>query len=118
MKKLSFILSVIILSTISCKQSKNPLLEEWDTPFQTPPFDKINAGHFKPAIIKAMEIHNKEIDKIIKDKNEPTFENCIVKLDNSGEKLYEITLILFNMIEANSNDTLEQIAQEIFTNAF
>lgn len=113
MKKLSFILSVIILSTISCKQSKNPLLEEWDTPFQTPPFDKINAGHFKPAIIKAMEIHNKEIDKIIKDKNEPTFENCIVKLDNSGEKLYEITLILFNMIEANSNDTLEQIAQEI-----
>ena len=36
--------------------------------FSNTPFDKINAGHFKPAIIKAMEIHNKEIDKIIKIK--------------------------------------------------
>jgi len=59
-------------------------------------------------------MHNKEIEEIINDKTEPTFENCIVRLDNSGEKLNEIALILSNLIEANYNDTLEQVAQEIF----
>lgn len=99
---------------MSCKQSKNPLLEAWDTPYNTPPFDKIRAEHFKPAIIEAIKLHNEEIEKIITDKDDPTFENCIVRLDNSGEKLYDITLILSNLIEAVYNDTLEQIAQEMF----
>jgi peptidyl-dipeptidase Dcp len=116
MKTFSKILTILILINciMSCKQSKNPLLEEWDTPYNTPPFDKIRAEHFKPAIIEAIKIHNEEIEKIITDKNDPTFENCIVRLDNSGEKLYEITLILSNLIEANYNDTLEQISQEMF----
>jgi len=64
--------------------------------------------------MEAINMHNKEIEEIINDKTEPTFENCIVRLDNSGEKLNEIALILSNLIEANYNDTLEQVAQEIF----
>lgn len=116
MKTFSKILTMLILINciMSCKQSKNPLLEAWDTPYNTPPFDKIRAEHFKPAIIEAIKLHNEEIEKIITDKNDPTFENCIVRLDNSGEKLYDITLILSNLIEAVYNDTLEQIAQEMF----
>ena len=116
MKKLFTILTllILILGIMSCKNTKNPLLEEWDTPYSTPPFDRIHADDFKPAIMEAINMHNKEIEEIIKDKNEPTFENCIIRLDNSGEKLNEIALILSNLIEANYNDTLEQVAQEVF----
>lgn len=116
MKKLFTILTllILILGIMSCKNTKNPLLEEWDTPYSTPPFDRIHADDFKPAIMEAINMHNKEIEEIIKDKTEPTFENCIIRLDNSGEKLNEIALILSNLIEANYNDTLEQVAQEVF----
>ena len=109
-----FTLIILIFGIMGCEKAKNPLLEEWNTPYSTPPFDRIHADDFKPAIMEAMNMHKKEIEKIIKDKTEPTFENCIVRLDNSGEKLNEIVLILFNLIEANYNDTLEQVAQEVF----
>ena len=71
----------------SCNQTKqkdcvvdNPLLQEWDTPHSVPPFDKINETHYEPAFDVAMIEHNENIDKIINNSEEPTFENTIVEI--------------------------------------
>ena len=48
---------IIVLSVVSCNQEKqidNPLLAEFNTPFQTPPFDKIKHEHYVPAIDSAI----------------------------------------------------------------
>jgi oligopeptidase A len=87
----------------------NPLLND----FNTAPFSKISNSHYKPAIEKAIEIAKVEIDKIIKNSEKPSFENTTVALDFSGEKLNRITSIFFNLNSAETNDEIQQIAQEV-----
>jgi peptidyl-dipeptidase Dcp len=82
-----------ILFTISCNSpdTKNPLLEEYDTPFQTPPFNEILPEHFLPAITEAMAQHNAEIDAIVTNSEPPTFENTIAAYDRSGRLLSRVS---------------------------
>jgi peptidyl-dipeptidase Dcp len=87
----------------------NPLLND----FNTAPFSKISNSHYKPAIEKAIEIAKVEIDEIIKNSEKPSFENTTVALDFSGEKLNRITSIFFKLNSAETNDEIQQIAQEV-----
>jgi oligopeptidase A len=87
----------------------NPLLND----FNTAPFSKISNSDYKPAIEKAIEIAKVEIDEIIKNSEKPSFENTTVALDFSGEKLNRITSIFFNLNSAETNDEIQQIAQEV-----
>jgi peptidyl-dipeptidase Dcp len=91
----------------------NPLLATYDTPYQVPPFDLIKNHHYKPAILEAINIHQKEIDAIANSKDKPTFENTILALENSGSLLNRINTTLSNLTSANTNDTLQALAQEI-----
>lgn len=93
--------------------SQNPFFEEWDTPYGVPPFDKIKEEHYLPAFQKAMEIQNNEIDAIVNNPEEPTFENTIVALDKSGSDLSKVSGVFFNLVEANTNDQLQSINAEI-----
>ena len=36
-------------------EAENPLVKEWNTPFQTPPFNSIKTEHYKPAMLYAIE---------------------------------------------------------------
>lgn len=87
----------------------NPLLQK----FNTVPFSKIKEKHYKPAIKKAIEIAEKEIDEIVKSKGTPTFKNTLEALDKSGETLSRITAIFFNLNSAETNDKIQKIAQEV-----
>ena len=117
------ILTLTISCTLlmSCEQinktgaigEDNPLLATYDTPFQAPPFDLIKNHHFKPAILEAIRINQKEIEDITGNKEKPTFENAIVALENSGSLLNRINTTLSNLTSANTNDTLQTLAQEI-----
>jgi peptidyl-dipeptidase Dcp len=91
----------------------NPLLEEWATPFKTPPFDKIKTEHFRPAIEEAIMLAGKEIDAIAENSSEPDFENTIAALERSGEPLSAITSILFNLNSAETNKEMQEAAQEV-----
>jgi peptidyl-dipeptidase Dcp len=93
--------------------TNNPLLQEFDTPFQTPPFDLIKPEHYKPAFYEAMKQHLAQIDAIIDNTQAPTFENTIILFDGSGELLNRISNIFFNILEAERNDELQAIAIEI-----
>jgi len=87
----------------------NPLLQD----FNTAPFSKISNSDFKPAIKKAIEITKSEIDEIVNNTDTPTFKNTTVALDFTGEKLNKITSIFFNLNAAETNDEIQEIAQEI-----
>ena len=92
---------------------KNPLLEKFNTIYSSAPFSKIKNEHFKPAFIEAIKIAKEEIDQIANNKGVPTFENTIEALEFSGEKLDRISSIFFNLNSAETNDEIQQIAQEV-----
>ncbi len=87
----------------------NPLL----TPFDIPPFSNIKNEHFMPAFLQAIENARKEIDDITNSEEEPTFENTIEALEFSGQHLERIASLFFNLNSAETNDTIQKIAQEI-----
>lgn len=91
----------------------NPLLQEWSTPFATPPFHLIETNHFKLAIEAAIRIAEEEIKKITENIEVPDFENTISTLDRSGETLGKITTLLFNLNSAETNKTLQEVTQEV-----
>ncbi len=90
----------------------NPLLSSWNGPFSNAPFSEIKNNHFLPAINEAIVQAKKEIEAI-KEKKETSFENTIVALDRSGHQLDLISSVFFNLHSAESNDELQDLAQEI-----
>jgi peptidyl-dipeptidase Dcp len=92
---------------------KNPLLPEWKTPFETPPFETILIEHYKPAIEEAISLARTEIDNIANNNEAPTFENTIAALDEAGSTLGKATSILFNLNAAETNKELQAVAQDV-----
>jgi peptidyl-dipeptidase Dcp len=91
----------------------NPLLQEWNTPLGTPPFNLIETEHFKPAVEEAIRSAAAEIEIITANKDLPGFENTIAALDRTGETLGKITSILFNLNAAETNKPLQEVTQEV-----
>lgn len=91
----------------------NPLLKTFNTPHQTAPFPDIEPGHFMPAFKEAMEQGRLEIAAITDNKEEPSFENTVEALENSGKLLGRISNILFNLNSAETSDTILAIAREV-----
>ena len=91
----------------------NPLLQNFNTPFNTAPFSKIKNEHFKPAFEKDIEIATTEINTICNNPKVPTFENTIEALEYSGETLNRISSIFFNLNSAETSDEIQKIAQEV-----
>lgn len=122
MNKFTLIILASILFFAQCKQeekndktmaSSNPLLSKFETPFEVPPFDKIKNKHYMPAFIEGMKEQKKEIDAIVNNTEEPTFENTIVAMDNSGELLTTVSSIFDALKSADTNDSLNQIAKDV-----
>lgn len=100
---------------MSCSQKDtNPFLSEWDTPFGTPPFDKIKQEHYKPAFDEAVKQHKAEIDAIINNKETATFVNTIEALDYSGALLTKVTRVFSAMNESMTNDEMQALSKEIY----
>lgn len=92
---------------------ENPFLTPYNTPHQTTPFDKISNEDFKPALEEGMRQENIEIENIINNPEAPTFENTILPLERSGELLGRVSTVMGNLISAETNDTLEALAEEM-----
>ncbi len=91
----------------------NPLLKEFNTKRQTAPFLKIKEIHFEEAFKIAINEAKKEILEITENTDTPTFKNTIEALAFSGEKLDRISAIFFNLNSTETNDKLQEIAQNI-----
>ena len=93
--------------------ANNPLVQEWDTPYQTPPFSKIELKHYEPAIDYAIEQNRAEIDAIINNPEAPTFENTIVAMAESGELLGRVTGVFYVLNNCATSPEMQQIALNI-----
>lgn len=123
MRKIVVVMAFAAIAAISCKNENsnnnnksdmnNPLLSENKNPFIVPSFDKIKPEHYMPAIKEGMKQHEKEIEDIIKNIQEPTFENTIGALENSGFLLADCYAVFNNLTESNTSDTLQKLAKEI-----
>lgn len=91
----------------------NPLLSEYKTPHQTPPFHLIKTEHFEPAFTEAIKQHDKEVKRIAENTKMPTFENTVEALERSGQLLSKVSNVFFNLLSAESNDEMEEISQRI-----
>ncbi|MCK0156182.1 M3 family metallopeptidase [Cellulophaga sp. F20128] len=87
----------------------NPLL----TPFDTAPFSKLKNEHFMPAFTQAIAAARAEIDAITENIEAPTFANTIEALDFSGQQLDRISSVFFNLNSAETNEEIQNIAQEV-----
>lgn len=93
--------------------SGNPLLSEYTTPYQVPPFDQIKVEHYKPAFLKGMEEEMKEIEAIVNNPEAPNFENTIVALDQRGELYRNVRTVFGGLNSANTNDEMQALSKEL-----
>jgi peptidyl-dipeptidase Dcp len=110
--KLVAVVIFLMISVMIIAQN-NPLLGDFNTPHQTAPFDKIKNEHYVPAFQESIKKGEAEIEAIINNQAEPTFENTVVALDNAGKLLTQTARVFFNLMSAETNEELQQIAQEI-----
>ena len=91
----------------------NPFFSEYGTPFETPPFDRIKEDHYMPAFTEGMKLQKEEVSAIVENPEAPTFSNTIEALDRSGGLLDKVSGVFFNMNSADTNDTIQKIAQDV-----
>lgn len=99
--------------TVSCTMEDNPLLTESPLPYGAPQFDKIKNEHFLPAFEQGVKEAKADVDAIVANPDAPTFENTIVALDNAGRTLNDVASIFYNLMEADTDDERQEIAEKI-----
>ena len=97
----------------SCNMNKNPFLTESSAPFGAPEFDKITNEHYLPAFEAGVAEGKAEIDAIVANTEEPTFENTIEAMEYAGETLNRVAGIFYNLMEAHTNDEMQAIAEQV-----
>ena len=111
MKK-TLLIAGAALALISCNM-KNPLLTESTAPFGAPEFDKIKNEHYLPAFEQGIAEAKAEIDAIVANQEEPTFENTIEAMEYAGQTLSKVASIFYAVMEAHTDDEKQQIAEQI-----
>ena len=101
----------MIVAMTACAP-KNPFLQEWDTPYGIPPFDKITLADYIPAVKAGIEQQEKELEAILSNPEAPTFKNTIDPYEQSGEILEKVTGVLFNLQETDGGPEMEKVAEE------
>ena len=96
----------------------NPFFEKYNTPHDTAPFDKIKLEHFEPAFMEGIRRDNEELDNIINNPEEPTFENTIaIDYDDEKERYYSlldnVSTVFFNLLSAETNDDMDELAEKM-----
>ncbi len=90
----------------------NPLLSEWETPFEMAPFDAVSDEDFAPAFEAALEEARGEIAAIADNPEPPTFANTVEALEVAGEKLDKVLSVFFTVAGADSNDRRQELQRE------
>ena len=96
----------------ACTQTKNPFLQEWNTPYGIPPFEKITLEDYIPAVKAGIEQQEKELQAILDNPDAPTFQNTVEAFEFSGEILDKVTGVLYNLQETDGGEEMEKIAEE------
>ncbi|MDP4114634.1 MAG: M3 family metallopeptidase [Bacteroidota bacterium] len=107
-----FILFYGITNNTGAQTMDNPFFKEWNTPFQTPPFNEIKLEHYMPAFEAGIKEQKGEIDEIANNKAKPTFANTIEAMEKSGKLLVKVNRVFQNLNSAITNDEMQKIAEQ------
>ncbi len=107
-------LYVAAKDTLPSMNRNNPLLSEYQTPFEIPPFEQIKVSDYMPALHEAISRHKAEVKAIVQNPEEPTFESTILALDNSGELLTKVSLLFSGLDEALNSPESDAIAGDFY----
>ena len=121
MKKNHLLTTALVLALVSCDDSKkqtipmeeNPLLVESKLEYFAPDFSKIKDEHFRPALLKGMELQVERVEKIANSTEAPTFENTIIALEQSGQELSRARRVFSALASAHTNDTIKAIQKDL-----
>ncbi|MBO5553508.1 MAG: M3 family metallopeptidase [Paludibacteraceae bacterium] len=104
-----------IATTVLAANAANPFFDykNWKTPHGAYPFNEIHAEHYMPAFEEGMKQGLEEIDAIVNNPEEPTFENTIEAYERSGELFGIVAGCFFNLTSSETNDTLQQIQLDL-----
>lgn len=98
--------------SLACNQI-NPFLGEWDTPYGIPPFSEIEERDYIPAVKVGIKQQQIQIDHIIANNEEPTFENTVVAYEQSGAMLDKVSGVLFNLAETDGTPSLQRVVEKV-----
>ena len=117
MKRTLIIAAAATLLLAGCKEKKamddNPFFAEWGTPYEIPDFGRIKTEHYMPAFSEGIERQKAEIDAIVNNPEEPTFENTVLALEYSGQLLNEVSSVFFNLTSSDNSPEMEAIEEEV-----
>ncbi|WP_111428444.1 M3 family metallopeptidase [Rhodobacteraceae bacterium DSL-40] len=91
----------------------NPLLEPWNTPFELPPFDRIEDTDFAPAFDAALEKARANVAEIAGNPEAPSFANTIEAMERAEHTLDRVAAVFFNLAGAHTNENLEALQREL-----
>lgn len=111
MRKL-FISLTIFLSMTTMAQN-NTLLQDFNTPYGTVPFESINNAQYEEAIDNGIAKALQGVEAICNQRSVPDFENTIVALERNGKDLERTLAVFYNLLEANSNDEMMDISLRV-----
>lgn len=119
MRNRFLIASGIALAGVFCvacvaEMHKNPFLESYTTKYEIPPFDQIEYGDYLPALEAGIEQKKAQIEEIVNNPDEPTFDNTIMALENSGEIFDKVTKVFFALDESNSSPEMVEISEKFY----
>jgi len=117
MKKVLLICVLFLIASCNQKSTMdpniNPFFQEWTTSFEVPPFLDIKDEHYMPAFEKGMIENLVEIDSIVNNTEEPTFENTIEALERIGTLLTKVQRVFSNLASSNTNPQLQELQREL-----
>jgi peptidyl-dipeptidase Dcp len=95
----------------------NPFFEDYKTPHDTVPFDRIRLSDFEEAFMEGIRRDNEQIEKTINNPEKPTFDNTIINTEEDKDGYYDllgrVSTVFFNLMSAETNDEMDALAQKI-----
>ena len=114
MKKLILIAALIAAAAWSPADAQNPFLQKrYKTPYEIPPFEILTIDNYREGMLKGMEAEKAEIQAIVDNPEEPTFDNVIAALDKSGKLLGKVRSVWGSLNSASSTPELQAFAREM-----
>ena len=100
-------------ATVLLSGCSNPFLKDWNTPYGTAPFSKIEISDYLPAFKEGIKQQKAEIQAIIDNEEAPTFDNVVAAYELSGRLLAKVSGVFFNLTESDSTPEMQKLEEEV-----